>query len=374
LYEKEYSVASHIHEVHVPELHPSITAKSVPDPIRISVVVPCCNEEDAIEECIGSILGQDGLPGDMELIVADGMSKDRTREILDRLARKDSRLKVIDNPGHIVSSGLNAAISAAQGDIILRMDAHTVYARDYIQRCIAVLRKTGADNVGGPARTQGVSYVQKTICAAYHSPFAVGGARFHDPGYEGYVDTVPYGCWPREVFSKIGLFDEELVRNQDDEFNLRLIRLGGKIWQSPQIKSWYRPRASLFHLFQQYRQYGYWKVRVIQKHKLPGSIRHLIPGGFLMALLGLFTASFWCSYALWGFMLLLGIYLASVLIASINTARQERWMLLPLLPLIFATYHFGYGVGFLRGIADFVVLRRRPHRSFVDLSRPVCRF
>src|SRR4029453_11974231 len=131
------------------------------------------------------------------------------------------------------------------------------------------LRETDADNVGGPAHTKGIGYLQSAICAAYHSPFAVGGARFHQVDYEGDVDTVTYGCWPRKVFDQIGFFDEEFIRNQDDEFNLRLTRMGGKLWQSPRIKSWYRPRNSLRSLFRQYMQYGYWKVRVIQKHKIP---------------------------------------------------------------------------------------------------------
>jgi GT2 family glycosyltransferase len=211
--------------------------------------------------------------------------------------------------------------------------------------------------------------VQRAIAAAYHSPFAVGGARFHDPQAEGYVDTVPYGCWPREVFERIGCFDEELVRNQDDEFNLRLTRAGGKIWQSPRIKSWYHTRASLPGLFRQYRQYGYWKVRVIQKHKLPASYRHVVPGGFLLALLFLPVASFWWFPAIWGWIGLVALYLACNLGASLVTAQRNGWRLLPLLPVVFAAYHCGYGFGFLRGIWDFVVLRQRPHKSMVTLSR-----
>src|SRR5262249_53760198 len=157
-----------------------------------------------------------------------------------------------------------AAIRAAQGSIIIRMDVHTEYASDYIRQCLAVLQETGADNVGGPWVAKGNGLVSSAIAAAFQSPFAVGGARGHDFHYEGAIDTVYLGCWPREVFDRIGLFDEEFVRNQDDEFNLRLARAGGKIWQSPRIKSWYRPRGSLKALWRQYVQYGYWKVRVIQ--------------------------------------------------------------------------------------------------------------
>lgn len=337
--------------------------------LAVSIIVPCRNEEDSIEDCVRSILDQELLPNGSELIVADGMSTDRTRGILTRLAREDDRVRVIDNPGRIVSSGLNAAIAVSHGEIIMRMDAHTLYARDYIRQCLAVLHQTGVENVGGPARTNGKKYVQTAISAAYHSPFAVGGARFHDPDYEGYVDTVPYGCWPREVFYQIGLFDEELVRNQDDEFNLRLIRSGGRIWQSPRIKSWYRTRGSLADLFRQYRQYGYWKVRVIQKHRLPASIRHLVPAGFVLSLVMLMLTSLWWGPSIWGFMALSGIYLACNLGASIVTAGKKGWRLVPILPLVFAIYHVSYGLGFLQGIWDFLIIRREPHRSMVTLTR-----
>lgn len=305
----------------------------------------------------------------MELIVADGLSTDNTRDVLWDIAHHDPRVRVIENPGRIVSSGLNAALETARGAIIIRMDAHTLYAPDYIRQCIAALRETGAENVGGPALTSGEGYFQTAISAAYHSPFAVGGARFHNPDYEGFVDTVPYGCWPRRVFSEIGLFDEELVRNQDDEFNLRLIRSGGKIWQSPRIKSWYRPRGSLRDLFRQYCQYGYWKVRVIQKHRLPASIRHVIPGLSLLSLAGLFLLSLWWRPAIWVLATVVALYAAGILGASLVTAAKRGWKLLPVLPVVFATYHVSYGLGFLRGLWDFVVIRRGPQQSLSTLSR-----
>ncbi|WP_447603635.1 glycosyltransferase family 2 protein [Nitrospira sp. Nam80] len=337
--------------------------------VELSVIVPCRNEENSIEDCVRSILKQEFLSGEIELIVADGQSTDRTRDIVERIARDDSRIRVIDNPGCIVSSGLNAAIAVARGRIILRMDAHTIYAKDYVHHCLGVLRETGADNVGGPALTSAQGYIQTAIAAAYHSPFAVGGAKFHDPCYEGYVDTVPYGCWPRHIFSWIGLFDEELVRNQDDEFNLRLVRCGGRIWQSPRIKSWYRTRGSLIDLFRQYRQYGYWKVRVIQKHNLPASIRHVIPAGFLQSLMLLSMASLWWSPALWGGIGLCALYAACNVAASMFVAGHNNWRLFPILPLVFATYHFSYGLGFLRGIWDFVIVRRGPRQALMTLSR-----
>src|SRR5262249_47183273 len=147
--------------------------------------------------------------------------------------------------------------------------------------------ETGADNVGGAMRTRASGFVQEAISLAFHSPFSVGGARFHNVEYQGYVDTVPYGCWRKSKLLDLGLFDEELVRNQDDELNLKIIRRGGKIWQSSLIQSWYQPRTSLWALFCQQAQYGYWKVRVIQKHKLPASWRHVVPAASLASLISL---------------------------------------------------------------------------------------
>jgi glycosyltransferase involved in cell wall biosynthesis len=341
---------------------------NMPSP-TISIVIPCRNEKEHIETCLHSILAQEALPEGVEIIVADGMSDDGTREILDRLAADTPCLRAINNPGRIVSSGLNAAVREAQGNIIVRMDAHTEYAPDYLSQCVSVLRETGANNVGGPARTKSTTYLQSAICAAYHSFFAVGGARFHNVRYEGYVDTVTYGCWPREVFDRIGFFDEELVRNQDDEFNLRLTRAGGKIWQSPRIRSWYQPRGSLLSLFRQYQQYGYWKVRVIQKHQLPASVRHLVPGFFIFALTMLPLLGLWWSFALWCWLALLGVYIVSNASASLLTAARTQWRLLPVLPLAFACYHFGYGYGFLHGMWDFVLWRRGPTQSYSKITR-----
>src|SRR5690348_16594270 len=193
----------------------------------VSVVVPCRNERDHIETALKSILAQEGSAGDFEVVVADGMSDDGTREILLRLALADSRIRIIDNQSRIVSSGLNAAIQEARGSIIVRMDAHTEYAPDYIRQCVRVLHETAADNVGGPWIACGKRKIGKAIAAAFQSPLSCGGARGHNAKYSGPVDTVYLGCWRREVFDRIGLFDEEFVRNQDDEFNLRLVRSGG---------------------------------------------------------------------------------------------------------------------------------------------------
>src|SRR5262245_36497679 len=251
----------------------------------VSIVVPCRNERDQIEIALQSILAQESPPGGFEVIIADGMSDDGTRSILSKLTKQNSRLRIVDNPGGIVSTGLNAAIRSARGRTIIRMDAHTSYAPDYIHQCVKLLAETAAGNVGGPWVARGKGRVGTAIAAAFQSSFATGGALGHDPNYSGPVDTVYLGCWPREVFDRVGMFDEELVRNQDDEFNLRLARSGGKIWKSTRIKSWYHPRETLPWLFSQYVQYGYWKVRVIQKHKFPASLRHVIPACFILELI-----------------------------------------------------------------------------------------
>jgi succinoglycan biosynthesis protein ExoA len=296
----------------------------------------------------------------IEVLVADGMSIDGTRQVLDLYRQIVLPLRVIDNPDKIVSAGLNAAIREARGAVIIRMDAHSEYAPDCICRCLQVLNETNADNVGGPALTRAEGYLGHAIALAYHSKFSCGGAKFHDAEYEGYVDTVPYGCWRKSTLERIGLFDENLGRNQDDELNLRLVCSGGHVWQSPKIISWYRPRASLTDLFLQYFQYGFWKISVIRKHGRPGSWRHLIPVACLLAglalLLGIAGASldgsaWWTAALLTTCVALAGLYVAVAAGAAFLVAANNGWQFLPVLPIVFATYHLSYGSGFLLGLA-----------------------
>lgn len=359
----------------------------------VSVILPCRNERETIKRCLELILSQSIPHGGYEVVVAEGDSDDGTCAVLEDIMRRDSRVRVVRNEGRIVSTGLNKALSIVRGRVIIRMDAHTDYAPDYLVTCVGALEKSGADNVGGPARTKAETFMERAIAAAYHSPFAVGGALFHNIDYEGYVDTVTYGCWWKESFKRYGLFDEELVRNQDDEHNLRIIRGGGRIWQTPVIKSWYRPRGSLGALFRQYSQYGYWKVRVIQKHRLPASWRHLVPGAFVLALLvlPLLILGLWAAWGVdesvvaalsrgsdlasaWAWVLsmwtgLLLSYVGAVCVASVLTARRAGWALAGILPAVFGCYHFGYGWGFLRGVWDFVVRRTVAGERFRRLTR-----
>jgi glycosyltransferase involved in cell wall biosynthesis len=319
--------------------------------VIVSVVAAVRRERGAIGRFLTSVAAQDLADADWEVIVADGMSDDGTREILDRRAREWPRLKVIDNPRRIAATGLNAAIQHARGEVIVRMDAHTEYAPDYLRECLDALERTGADNVGGPAQTRAGGWLARAIAAAFHSPFASGGAKFHNPEHEGPVDTVPYGCWRRATLERVGPFDETLVHNQDDELNLRIVRSGGRVWQSPRIRSWYRPRGTLPALFAQQFQYGFWKVAVIRKHGRPASWRHLAPGtAVLLAILLAALGSFW-RWPLVALDALAGVWLIAAVVASLAAARRHGWDLLPALPPVFATYQLAYGLGFLWRLA-----------------------
>lgn len=337
---------------------------------NVSVIVPCRNEQGHIVEFLESVLAQNYPADSFEILIADGRSNDGTRELLENFALSHYQVRLIDNPELTTPFALNHAIRSADSEIIVRMDVHTRYAEDYISRCVETLEVTGADNVGGPARTNSAGYVQIAIQLAYHSPFSVGGAKFHNVEYEGYVDTVTYGCWEKSTLQRLGLFDEELTRNQDDELNLRIIRGGGKIWQSPMIRSWYQPRNSIGALFKQYQQYGYWKVRVIQKHKMPASIRHIVPGGFVAFLILTVAFAPFSTLAAWLFMCGAIMYILANVAASVITCEKPAlYRFLPIMPVIFAAYHFGYGIGFLQGLIDFIVLRKSGRRTFAKITR-----
>jgi len=324
--------------------------------ILISVVVSCKNEIRHIRAFLDSLFCQqlDGVK--MEVLIADGMSVDGTRLILGEFQKNFSALRVFDNPERIAATGLNRAIREARGEIILRMDAHTIYAANYVRTCIEVLRETNADNVGGPALTLAEGYISRAIAHGFHSPFAVGGAKFRDPSYEGRVSTVPYGCWLKSTLERAGMFDGKMVRGQDDELNFRIVSSGGTVWQSPKIVSWYQPRAGLSSLFRQHFQNGFWKVAAIRKHRRPLSLRNLVPGLCLLAgvILPLFAMAagiagsarlqnaflaVWLAFA--------GLYFAASFWSALSVSRHEGWKFLPILPVVFATYQLSYALGFL---------------------------
>lgn len=323
----------------------------------ISAIAPCRNEFAAIDAFCNSVLAQKLPPGwRLELLVADGMSDDGTRLRLAEWAERAPCLRLIDNPGLIVSTGLNAALAQARGDVIVRLDIHTEFAPDYMAECLAALRRSGADNVGGPWVARGSGATGRAIAAAFQSRWVVGGARSRDTAYEGEVDTVYLGCWPRASFDRFGGFDEALVRNQDDEHNLRIRLKGGRIWQSGRIRSAYRPRDSLRALFQQQRQYGYWRPFVMRKHGQPGSLRQLVPMAFVAACLVSVLALPWSRGPFAVLALMYGLYLAG---ASGQAARQARDpSLLTRLPAVIAAYQVGYGAGTWQGLWDLMWGRR----------------
>jgi succinoglycan biosynthesis protein ExoA len=328
--------------------------------VKISIVVPCRNEKRHIGAFLDSLLRQRfDRDWEIEILVADGMSDDGTREILRQYMLKAPSVQMIDNPGCIVSTGLNAAIAASTGEIIIRMDAHTVYARDYVRQCVSVLRETGADNVGGPWIARGIGHMGRAIAAAFQSPFCAGGGKSHDPNYEGDADTVYLGCWRRSAFERFGLFDPELVRNQDDELNFRIRRAGGRLFQSPRIQSYYTPRSSLFALFKQYLQYGFWKVAVMRKHGSVASWRHLVPALFVssitlgLLLIALSAALGWSTLALLAGTLLgveLTFYALACLTASLPYVGTLELPALLAVPGVIAVHHISYGLGFLMGL------------------------
>lgn len=293
----------------------------------------------------------------LEAIIADGASTDGTRQILDEFVRAHSWCAVIDNPERIVSTGLNRAVLQARGEFFVRMDAHTIYEPGYVVRSIAVLQATGAANAGGPQRSRATGYWPRAIHAGFHSPFATGGAHFRDDNYCGPVDTVPYGCWRRDFLISVGLFDETLVRNQDDELNLRIRLAGGVIWQDPSIVSWYTPRATLDGLFRQYFDYGFWRIPVLRKHPGRGSVRQFVPAAAAVA------SAILLVFAMPAFVVLAALYVLLSLIASVQSARREGWALLPALPIAFAVYQLSYAAGFLCGLVYWTLPERGRSRD-----------
>jgi glycosyltransferase involved in cell wall biosynthesis len=323
---------------------------------RVSVVVACRNEILRIGEFLDALLRQELGHIEMEVVIADGMSEDGTRKVLREFERKFAIVRVIDNPEKIAATGLNRAIRESRGEIIVRMDAHTIYASDYVRSCVEVLRGVGAENVGGPARTIADGYFAQAIALAFHAPFATGGAKYRDPRYRGPVSTVPYGCWRKSTLERFGLFDPELVRGQDDELNFRIISAGGTVWQSPRIVSWYRPRTNLVALFRQQFQSGYWKVAAFRKHGRPLSWRNIAPTSCLIAGAVLPICAVVARMSgsrtrqddfLSAWIALFIAYAVSSFAAAVSIAGRNKWKFLPLLPVVFATYHVSYAFGFL---------------------------
>jgi succinoglycan biosynthesis protein ExoA len=319
----------------------------------VSIIMPLLNEEVYIQRCLDSLLAQDYPREKMEIIVVDGMSDDGTRKIIRSAQQNNTHIFLIDNPSKIVPVGLNLAIRRARGEFIIRIDGHTFIAPDYVRNCVNELQRSGADNVGGKMSAEGETFFGEVVAIATSSPFGVGGARFHYSNQEEWVDTVYLGAWRKKVFLLAGLFDEELVRNQDDEFNYRLRALGGKILLSPRIKSTYIVRGSPKKLCHQYFQYGLWKVRVMQKHIWQMRIGHFVPLGFVVGGIGLLLVSLVYSPARIIFGIYTGLYLIANLCATVWLTTRYGWKYIFVLPFVFAILHLAYGLGFLTGLFRF---------------------
>lgn len=319
----------------------------------VSICLPVRNERDFIEKTIACIEAQTYPSEKLECIVVDGCSTDGTREYIERaLPALQLRWVLLDNPNHIVPTAMNIAVRQASGDVIIRVDGHTLISPTYVDECVNILISENADNVGGCMNAISKQYVGQCIAFATSSRFGIGNALFHFSQSNAWVDTVYMGAWRREVFHRIGLFDEELVRNQDDEFNYRLRADGGNILLAPSIKSKYYSRSTLLSLFKQYFQYGYWKVRVLQKHPRQMQWRQFVPVAFVSAVLG--TAALFAYAVSWPFIFVASAYLCANIAASVIVAARRGIRYLPLLPVVFATLHISYGAGFLVGLFRFI--------------------
>ena len=322
----------------------------------VTVVMPVRNEADYIAGSLGAVLDQDYPPELMEIIVADGMSTDSTREVVRSLQSRFPNLRLIDNPGKIAPTGLNRAIAEARGEIIARVDGHCEIAPDYIRRSVEHLQSGEADGVGGPIETIGETAMATVIATAMSSTFGVGGSAFRTvKGKTMLADTIAFPTYTREIIERGGDYDEELVRNQDDEYNYRLRKLGAKILLAADVQSRYYSRSTFRKVFKQYYQYGYWKVRVLQKHPRQMSLRQFIPPLFVASLLFSLLPACFSTYGLWLLAGIIGCYLMVDLVASGWTAIKSNrfWLHLTFLPIVYPSLHLSYGLGFLFGLVKF---------------------
>jgi len=316
--------------------------------------MPVRNEAEFIHRSLGAVLGQDYPRDRFEIVVADGMSTDGTREVVAEIGRRQANLKLIDNPEQIVATGLNAALEQAIGEIIVRVDGHCVIAPDYVSKCVNHLLSDRVEAVGGPVETIGESYVARVIAAAMSSRFGVGDSAFRVAGSKSQLaDTVAFPAYTRSVVDRAGAFDEELVRNQDDEYNYRLRKLGVKILLAADVHSRYYSRATLRRLGSQYFQYGFWKVRVMQKHPRQMRLRQFVPPVFVLGLITAVLLAVLLPATLPFLLAASGVYLLATFCASLVAARKNGWALAALLPIAFVILHVAYGAGFLVGVLKF---------------------
>ncbi len=327
----------------------------------VSVIIPCRNEEMFIGRCIESFINQTYPKELYNIIIADGMSDDKTRLVINKYIRENSNVNilVIDNEGLTAPKGMNKAIEYSTSDIIIIFGAHAEAEENFIMENVNALEDNDVGCSGGILNTINDSTKGKAIAQSMMCPFGVGNATFRYSTKEEYVDTVAFGAYRRAELIEIGKFDEELVRNQDDELNFRVINSGKKILLSPKIISTYYARDSIKKLWKQYYQYGFWKVRVIQKHKRPASLRHLIPALFSSFVVFGILLSLFSMISRIVFLSILGLYLAIDLIVSIKISLKNSFSYFRYLIIIFPILHLSYGFGFIMGIKNFYIIKSK---------------
>ncbi len=327
--------------------------------VKVSVIIPCRNEERFIGKCLDSLLEQDYSKEKLEVLVIDGMSEDRTREIVKNYSRKFPFIKILENPKKYTPFGLNIGIKEAKGEIIIRMDAHAGYDKNYISKCVENLEKYRADNVGGtmitlPAKN---TIIAKAIAICLSHSFGAGGSYFRTGVKTAReVDTVFGGCYKREVFEKIGLFNENLIKAQDLEFNLRLKRAGGKIILAPDIVSYYYPKSDLGGFFSHTFINGIWTIYALKFIKIPFKIRHYVPLFFVVSLIGPLFLSIFFPVLFWLFLFIIFLYCLTNIYFSLKIAKQEKNSRhLFIMPVVFATRHIAYGLGSIFGLFKLII-------------------
>jgi cellulose synthase/poly-beta-1,6-N-acetylglucosamine synthase-like glycosyltransferase len=320
----------------------------------VTVAMPCRNEERFIEPCLRSVLAQDYPAERTEILVADGRSTDATRDILARVSSEHARVRVIDNPHEIQAAGMNAAVRAARGDVIVRMDVHCEYQRDYVRNCVEVLAETGADNVGGAQRARATTPFQRALCAALSSPLGVGGAKYRSAECEGFVDTVFLGAFRRHVLESVGLYDPTAITNEDAELNQRIIDAGGKVYLSRRIVVHYHPRDSLGAVARQYFKYGKGRAKTLLKHGKLLGVRPALPFLMLAGGAALLATSHLQPFTPVAF----GAYALATAAEAVRVGSKVGPSAIPVVWAIFPVLHVSHGAGFALGLLHHGLFER----------------
>lgn len=323
---------------------------------RVTIIIPCLNEEKTIPQLLEAILAQDFPRQEMEVVIADGLSIDGTRQRIEEFQRlhPDLNVKIVDNPSRIISAGLNIAIDSAQGETIVRLDAHCVPQPDYISKSIAELEAGRGWNVGGvwDIKPGDKGWIAESIAIAASHPLGVGDAFYRFTDRAGAVDTVPFGAFRRDLINRIGGFDETLLTNEDYEFNTRIRQAGGTVWLEPSIRSTYIARPTLFDLARQYTRYGYWKLRMLRRYPETLRLRQALPPLFILSLIASAGLGLIWSWVFWLLIAEVVSYFAILFGAALRKALEHRKMQLTIgIPLAMATMHLFWGSAFLWSFA-----------------------